>query len=191
MAISIFLIPFIASLDFNFDYPNSAIQDEEFSVNLDLSTNDDYDVKIFIYKDSKEYSEILSGEEWKSPKYYLISAYPKNKEFKLISHYIGDTEICVRLRETGKSSFSEECKPILIKEKEDTINNETKKLEKETQENFSSKSVADDPIILNSPISPKKNSVLITRTEKIRNYILYSFLFLAVIIIILLALRKL
>ena len=81
MVISIFSLHLIASLDFNFDYPNSVIQDEEFSLNLDLNEDKEYDIKIFIYKDSKEYSEILSGEEWKSPKYYLISAYPENKEF--------------------------------------------------------------------------------------------------------------
>ncbi len=81
MVISIFLILSAKALDFNFDYPNSVIQDEEFSLNLDANEDNEYDVKIFIHKDSKEYSEILSGEEWKSPKYYLISAYPENKEF--------------------------------------------------------------------------------------------------------------
>ena len=50
--------------------------------------------------------------------------------------------------------------------------------------------IVDEPLVLNSP-SSVKNPVLITKQEKIRNYVLFSFLFLAVIIIILLALRKL
>lgn len=120
MAISFFLILFLISLssaiDFTLESPAIADKEEEFEVKIISQEYLPHDVKIFVYKDTKEFSEILVDKEWKSTRYYIISSFPEQKEYKLISHYAGKTKLCARLRETGKSSFLEVCKDIEIKE---------------------------------------------------------------------------
>ena len=105
MVISLILILFLtltSSLEFNLDSPESVTLNEEFTttINADISEDETYDIKIFVHKATKEFSEIYDGTIWKSPHFYLESKFPEQKDFKIISHFEGETKICARLRKS-------------------------------------------------------------------------------------------
>ena len=121
MGISLFLFIFLVSLttaiEFTIESPSFIEKDSEFNVKINSAETAEHDVKIFVYKDTKEFSEIFVDDKWKSTHNYILSAFPSKKSFKLISHYAGNTKVCARLRESGKSPFKEVCNDIEIKEK--------------------------------------------------------------------------
>lgn len=104
-----------ATLSFNFSSPSSQVEiNESFSVVISAETSSTYDVKIFVNNDSRANSEILSNGEWKNPYYYLTGVFPSTTQFTLRAFISGDYLICARLRETGKSAYSENCNNITI-----------------------------------------------------------------------------
>ena len=115
MAISLFSIQFSSALDFSFNTPASAESGEPFTTSISASVSSTYDVKIFIQDENKNIvSEIFNGE-WKNPYYFLKSAFPAQTEFKIRSlNASGNYKICARLRESGKTSFTEKCNEIII-----------------------------------------------------------------------------
>ena len=127
----ILFIPIASSIDFTIDSPSSVEKDNEFNVEISSGETAEHDVKIFIYKDTKEFSEISIDDSWKSTHNYILSAFPSQKLFKLISHYAGNTKVCARLRESGKSAFSEVCKDIEVK---DASQKENKQIEDNNKE---------------------------------------------------------
>jgi hypothetical protein len=208
MVINIFTV---TALDFSFTSPREAYLKEEFIVSITLDMQENYDVKVFVHNSedtkvsSEEYiSEIYDGQ-WSNPWFYLKEAYPEKSEYEIrVIDSPGNREICVRLRKSGTSSFDTECKPIEILEKvqdeklEENIKIEKKKekIEEEvTQEvvqDFQLSEITNDKILLNSKPPVQKNKLEIsTKSEKRRIRIIYSFTALCILIIILLALRKL
>ncbi|MEM4259506.1 MAG: hypothetical protein QXS38_01970 [Candidatus Pacearchaeota archaeon] len=217
MAINFFLffmlIPLANSLDFTISYPEEVSINDSFSVIISAQTSDNYDVKIFVQdlSTSKIISEIYN-EGWKNPFYYIKSAFPQKSEFPIrVISDANEPQLCARMRKTGFSSYSEKCGAIKIK-KQGVSNNlnskdsdggeETSSDDKEknssvdfiplipkSPENKQETSSADDKIYLN----PKKYSKeeFVTNDEKIRLIAVYSFTAFAIIIIILLAFKKL
>lgn len=227
MVISILLILFIQSafaLDFTLTSPESVDLNQTFQVSISANTPDVYDVKIFVYKDSKEFSEIFNGTLWVSPHYYLLSVFPETKEFKIISHFLGETNICARLRKSGSTSSPElQCNNITINQassqqtqsnsqNNSSNNSANDSSAQQNNSNYSTKTssfsgdfiplettsqVAEtkdtqvsDKIFLNQKKSDS-NHEFVTSSEKIRLAVVYAFSAFAVVIIILLALRKL
>ncbi len=207
----IFLSSFVSSAPFTFDSPDKVSQNSEFATDITANSSETYDVKITVTKESKIISEIYySG--WKNPYYYLRSAYPSQTSFKVrVINSSGEAELCVRLRKSGKSSYSESCKSILIKKQGVEGKTEGKTQEK-IIETTNNEKIPDKSKSLSSPIisqvtpqkqekivlnqlspSSKSNPVQIFNTKEgnIRTYSLYFFLFLCIIIIILLSLKKL
>jgi len=211
LAILLLLLPLVSSFDFSFVSPPEVIQEEEFSISISSeSTSDLYDVKVYVNDASREFSEIYDGEEWKSPYYYLISVYPETKEYRVKSHFIGETNICIKLRKTGSSSATQVCNPIRINpavpSEEDNLDSavesedmaeepsydeiilETTSSEQNLEE-FSPPKYNTEKIVLN-PIK-EEVSFFMSKEEKIRLSMIYAFSFLCIIIIALLLLKKL
>lgn len=214
----LFFLPFVSSFEFNFTYPSIVNQNESFPVKVFSNiTSDTYDVKIYVYDDLKEFSETFDGLNWKSSRYYLISVYPDTKEFNVRSHFVGDTNICVKLRKAGHSSSDEVCNPIKVSEAESpppeehekntSENNKTqedslktKPSNNETKNSFSQSNIVkksssqnsypeNDKIVLNE--KENKPVSFISREEKIRLSLIYVFSFICIVIIILLSFKRL
>lgn len=203
---------FASAIDFDFSYPSEIYIDEAFTIKISIETNESYDVKAYVGDDKKEYSEIYYEGNWESPYYYLSSAIPSQTEFDLISHKKGNTEICVKLRKTGQSNFDKLCDNIEVieqtssSEKTQTESNDVEKLEEENEktdndEDFQKEIQVTETTIYSEETKPEQNPIVLTsksredvfssKDEIIRNYALFSFTFLCIIIIILLSLRKL
>ena len=217
LLVSLALIPLSSAIEFTLTYPGEVILDEPFSVTINSDSQETHDAKIFVNSDVKTDSEIYDGKEWQSPHYYLKEVFPGQKEFLLISHFLGTTQICARLRKAGGNSFVEKCGEIRIVEgdsqeqgeeeeedeqedEEESEPNEESNKENNLVENKTQvKESPDEPeqqsekIFLNAPQEPKTEGTEVykTKKEKTRLGIIYSFIVLTVIIIILLALRKL
>lgn len=100
-------------------FPKSFFANEEIEVLVSVSNlnNLPYDLKIAIQKEKKVLSEIYNEKErkWQSSLYYLkemFSGPSFERKFKLrlkkeFSLYEGEAEVVVRIRESGKSNFSE------------------------------------------------------------------------------------
>ncbi|MAG27106.1 hypothetical protein CMI47_16340 [Candidatus Pacearchaeota archaeon] len=103
-------------LDFSVDYPGTVRADEAFPVTITADTLDNYDVKMFVHDDTKAVSEIYDpfADLWKSSFSYVVGAYPTHDTINVMSHYIGFTDITVRMRETGQSGFDEFVGPISV-----------------------------------------------------------------------------
>jgi hypothetical protein len=202
-------------IDFTFDSPEEIELEEEFVVEINVQTNEVYDIKIFVYKDTKRrnglVSEIYSDGSWKSSWFYLKGVFPSEREFKnrVLENY-GDFEICARMRKTGESNFDEECKDIKIIEKEiEEIPNEEKKEEElktenlinnksEGKEELSVKNLAETKKEINKVIvlNKKENmnegeEVFISKKEKARRGVFYGFFGMLIFLVIFLALRRL
>lgn len=164
-------------------------------------------------------SLIYNEGQWKNPWYYLNATFPEIKDYKVkATKSAGDRQICIRLRKLSSTSYKQECKPIKIIEAEFISDNssdtkeqepkiETKKTAEEknitTIKEEETKSIntqvknatieqyiPQEPIILNKP-QEEKDSSFVTSLGKKEFYIFGSFIVLCIIIIILLALRKL
>lgn len=206
----ILLLPLTSALEFSLISPKEANLNEEFSVSIEIDSQETYDVKIYVTDDVKAFSEIYNGNEWKSTHYYLLSALPEQEEFKLLAHQEGETKICAKLRKQGSTPTEEKCNDIKIiqaektKEtpKEETLKEESPNPEKTqttNQESLVKQNLKiEEPrqpekIILSSPIESLKEEPQTYRTkqEKTRLGIIYGFSIFTIIIIVLLALRKL
>ncbi|MCX8158709.1 MAG: hypothetical protein N3D20_00205 [Candidatus Pacearchaeota archaeon] len=215
LIILIISINLSSSLEFQFISPSSSIVNESFSVSISTSSSitNNYDVKIFINDDSKEFSEIYYDGKWNNPFYYLKEVFPKTKEFKIKSYYVGATNICARLRKTNSSSFSEVCNPITI------LPNEKKQESKTTNssptQSLDSFSKSESPKLTTSisdfvPLKEempkkideeqpksnekihlnKKTNTQTTHKLKLWFYFFYAFLIIFVLILIYLILRR-
>ena len=216
MAISLFLFPFSSALDFSFNSPEKAESEEPFTASISASVSAQYDVKIFIQDENNLLVSQIFSNGWKNPFYFLKSAFPNQTEFQIKAiNASGNYQICARLRESGKTSFTEKCSNIIItksEKQEETPalipsldapekNNSKKYLADNNKQinyqdeklNYIENNSQKQKIIL---ISNFKNEVqnlpaFTTKYEKTRNYILYSFTAFCIVIIILLALRQL
>lgn len=218
MVISL-LLPLANSLKISIDSPDSVEVGEEFKVSFEADSSETFDVKVFIHNsedekiDNSEYISEIENNGWQNPWYYIKEAFPDEKEFKIkVTNSPGERELCVRLRKTDSKEMSTECVPIEVKEgkfstsstkeKSSSKNKKenlqtlsspqtTKNLEASSQQN-SAQLQEEEKILLNSPTKKTSNeNIFLTSAEKKRLWIVYSFTILCVIIIILLALRKL
>ncbi|MEM4271299.1 MAG: hypothetical protein QXO70_04370 [Candidatus Pacearchaeota archaeon] len=141
-----------SAIDFQFISPSSSIVNESFSVSISISSSisDNYDVKIFVHDDSKEFCEIYYDGKRNNPYYYLKGVFPQTREFKIKSYFIGSTNICARLRKTNSSSFSEVCNPITIISSSQN--------QEQPKNNFLSDS--SNSSFSSSPLSSSKNAIL-------------------------------
>ncbi len=118
MVISLILLilPSVSALSFEFSSPNSLEIYNNFSISISASVSEDYDVKIFVQDNETKItiSEIYN-EGWKNPYYYIKSAFPSRTSFiARVTNLSDNAVLCVRLRKTGGSSYSEECKSLDI-----------------------------------------------------------------------------
>lgn len=168
----------------------------------------------------KTISEIFNGDEWQNSYYYLDEAYPNKSSFNLKILKEGDWKICLRVRKSStpseslcneisvKSLIKEE--PKITEEKtndadkneeessEDDAHDESKNTKKYLDNNLSaskrksnsSAHIQEQEIIF---LNSKDNSVKTITTKELKKdlTIFYSFTGACIIIIILLALRKL
>ncbi len=139
---------FVAGINFTFNYPSEINVNEGFEVEILAEANDTLDVKIFVHDDKKEFSEIFDGTDWKSSFNFLIGVFPSQTIFKVRSHFIGETEICVKLRKTGESSDSV-CLPIEVLPQEPSEDNNTyseqNESNSEVEENEESQDSGEEP----------------------------------------------
>lgn len=211
------LIPLVSALDFTLNSPDSIRLNESFSVNITATTSDVYDVKIFVQDNSTKtiISEIYN-DGWKNPFYYIKSIFPEKSEFELKAiDYSSNVALCARLRKINSSSYSEKCNAILINQdlpvKSEPNKTSIKENKTTAQETNKSSTIGADFIPAGSQIpsqdqiepiledknqerivlTPKKEEIFISNQEKIKLYAVYAFTFFALIIIILLSLRKL
>lgn len=188
-------INFVSALDFDVISPEEVTAEEEFSFEIILETEEIYDVKAYVHEHNKDACEILSGEEWKSPYYYLKEAFPEKTEFSLLPHYAGETQICVKLRKSGGSSFDEVCNDItVLPAEEESSDDETTEEEPniETKIKTNNTNLNQEENYRKITLNRKtEDQTFTTKTDKLRTATIYSFLVFCVLIIILLALRRL
>ncbi len=229
-----------SAIDFQFNSPESAELNKKFSVSIISNISEIHDVKIFVQDQEKNTLSEIFNDGWKSPFYYLKSAFPAKTEFEIqIIKSEGSQQICARLRKPGKTSFDEKCNGILITKPSQTslhtpIENteqnteesiQEPKEETETEQNTLQESIQEPKEETNSPIkkndsqpqleqinyqspqdentnekimlNPKPKEKLlktqtITTKEGIkRDILVYAFVTFLMIVIILLALKKL
>ena len=208
------LMPLASALAFEFNAPDSAAVDANFSTSISAAASEDYDVKIFVQDNETKItlSEIYS-EGWKNPYYYLKAVFPDKSDFIIrIKNSSDNAVICARLRKTGGSSYNEECKNIKIigansqspnEQIPEQISNSNTSAKSQNliangdfvpsgeKEQFSqlNKENTSEKIFLNSGQNSK--TVFITKDEKLRIYAVYAFTALAIIAIIFLVMKKL
>ncbi len=190
----------VLAIDFTFDYPQEIGLDAEFEVTINSQNSETHDVKIFVHDDIKASSEILTSEGWKSTHYYLKSSFPEQKKFTLKAYYLGETEICVRLRLSGRAAYDESCSSITVKEIEQN-NEEPEEIEEEQEELIedpteeqedSQEEQSNEKIVLNSPAKEEfQETQEKTKKYDFRLWISLGFSIFTIFIIILLALGKL
>lgn len=206
----------VSGLEIDLDFPDEVELDEEFEVTISTDSDDEeYDVKIFVHDsddseiDRDEYvSEIYDSEEddWEDSWYYLNEAYPYEDEFEVrVFDGEGRLEICVRLRKSSDhdSGFEEECDRIevLEAEEEDEYREDSEEPAiwrneppEEKQEIQPIALQKQDKITLNSPKQPIEEPELTTiKTPEgnKRTMLMFSFTGFCVLIIVLLAMKKL
>ena len=212
-----FLLPLASALTFEFSQPSSVELYENFSVSISATTSDSYDVKIIV-QDNKTRTTLseIYNDGWKNPFYYLKSAFPGRTSFLVrVKNASDDAFTCVRLRKTGASSYSEECKALSIsssvaqgssdEEEPDsapeevqstntTASSSSQKLssdftpsEEKNQQTSAGPLTNSERIILNSPAA----SNFLTKDEKLRLYALYAFTAFILILVIFLIFKKL
>ena len=210
----------VSAFNFTLESPSEVSIDEQFTANILFDSSETYDVKITIIDKSNSQLSQIYNDGWKSPFYYIKEAFPDRKSFEIKAiKYSEDSKICCRLRKPEKTTYSEVCNPIKLiqnaknteevseKEAKTTQKNSTKETisEKVNQTTSAQKSnsnngsfiplsntqVQENNKIILSPNSNKQGTIFTTKQEKFRLGIVYAFTILCVILIILLALRKL
>lgn len=210
----------VSALEINLTSPDSVFLNEKFEVSITADTLETHDVKIYVEdENSKTISQILNGNEWKSSYYYIKAAFPETKEFKLKITKQGIWNICLRIRKDGTSnpvcneisvisSSAEENEEEPSNSKENNSSEEQTKTEQKIekipeQTNTTIQEIPNTPlkettenkrIVLNSKpqnTQTKSQEIFTTKKEKTRLAIIYGFAVFSVVIIILMALRKL
>lgn len=204
-------------MDIPFDAPSEVETGESFTVAIRLDSSDIYDVKVFVHESDdekiarEEYTSEIEDDGWKDPWFYLPEAFPENKEYEVrVPKVSGDQTLCVRLRKTGSDTASTACKEISVKESEDNEEDE----EEEKEENTKTASLEDpsdrpatvgssppqtlvfdhpsnEKVMLNAPVKKEDNEVIVSEDGRFRQAMLYGFIVLCVVIIVLLALKRL
>jgi len=149
-------------------------------------------------------SVIEKGGKWQSPWNYLISSFPSKTSFRAkVIEQPGNRKICVRLRKNNASSFNEVCKSILVNDK--ISEKEDIDLQDQSgQDNLSyspaynniaaSENIGESEIIILNKLSlnnPEKDKVFRTKEGKFRLWLIAGLSLFCLMILILLALRKL
>lgn len=219
-AINSLVLQNVSALEISLDSPEEAELNSAFTVSISADSAEVYDVKVFVHNseddkiDRNEYiSEIYYGG-WQDSYLYIKGSFPEKTDYKIrVLESPGEREICARLRKTGTTAFSTQCNIINIIGSENSEEDKVieKASNKENQEkvttseeiipisktpnqetqNLSYKS--EEKILLNSKLSKEtgfKNSVTTPESGK-RKILIYGFTGFCVLIIILLALRKL
>ncbi len=213
--LAILLFPISTAINFSISAPSEVKINQEFTLAINSQAAETHDVKIFAYQDepSSIISEIKKAGQWTNPFYYLKEAFPSQKEFEIrIIKAPGKRELCARLRQAGKSSYTQQCTNITILES--NIQEETEKNKSEAnpaqpkpQEQAKTNQTIEpssketnsttitnsenEKIILNPKLSDPKEYAFTTREGNKHLYALYTFTIFCIILIILLALRKL
>ncbi len=173
MAISsliIILSSLTSALQFNFTSPDSVTVNDEFDVSISADTPDTYDVKVFIHNSSDSkitqsdiVSQIKFEDSWKNPWNYLVGAFPSQTTYpiKVVKNLSEQKteQICVRLRKSGASSFSELCKEIEI-----TVN-ERQEAEPNTEEQLDDR--VNSSISLDSSTNQSESQNIISNNHSI------------------------
>lgn len=113
------LLPLTSALEFTMDAPESVTENMPFEVTINFESSDTYDVKIFVHLEDKNnyISQVNDGGTWRSPRTYMKETFPSQQTYEVkILDFMGEAELCARLRKTGASSFSEVCQPINVGE---------------------------------------------------------------------------
>lgn len=168
-------------------------------------------------KQNEIISQIKNGDNWQDSWNYVKSAFPSQTIFNInIIGQPGDRNICVRLRKVNQSLFEELCKPISVDTNyEKDVNDGPEIIEKSEKNKIIEEYVEDkgtitpsiisenvintdynvkkpdEKIILNKKKTNQDETLYITKQEKSRLYLVYGFSVFCLIIIILLAMRKL
>jgi hypothetical protein len=183
---------------------------EDFDIKIFVHKSKEYEIPRSTY-----ISEIYNEEKdsWLDPWYYLKENFPDESEFDIrVTESPGRQMLCVRLRQSKNNEdgyFDEKCEEIDIEgsnnknpEKEDddeTENEEDKKPDlvyysnsyKIPEEPITQKTEEVEHIItLSAPKKPSKETIE-TPEFKSRNYIIYSFFGFLLLLVILLALKRL
>lgn len=191
MIVTAISLPYTIAADFSIKFPKEVLQDQEFEVTISAKTNDVHDVKIYIHKDVKEFSEIYDGESWESSRFYIWNAFPNQKIFKVKSHYQGKSQLCVQLRKSGQTSFDKICEEIMIGPPSVKPSLQPEKPVQETQDeiafiNLSQERVSD--ISIEETNSERK---VLSKEGKERRFIMYLFIILMIFIPLIAFLKKL
>jgi len=212
-------MPIASALQITLNSPESVELNGEFEVSIEVDSSDIFDIKIFVHKSDdqsiarSEYISEIYNDQWSDPWYYIKASFPEQKGYQVkVIESQGEREICARFRKTDTQSTYTECNSITIletnldneeaesdEETEEEIEEESKEIESQVESPIikvdSLEIISDnetEKIILNSPGKEIENEKTIsTKLEKKRQWILYSFTGLCIIIIILLALRRL
>jgi predicted RND superfamily exporter protein len=216
----IFLIPTISAISFSLETPSEVKVNDEFTVSIISQETDTHDVKIFVEDPSsspKTISEILNlEEEWQNSYYYVKQAFPQQTIFQLKINSPGNWQICSRLRKSSPSTPT--CNDITVVATDNTEKiapNKKTDNQEDSIDNNSNDTVADnnkaeqsqnnnllnqfqpapfpnnEKLILGLPTNTQENIPFTTKQQKTTQYIILSFTAFTIIIIILLALRKL
>jgi len=189
----------VSGLDISLSSPSKVRLNSEFTVSISSEDSDKiYDVKIFVHNSSDEkvarneiISSVFNDGVWKDSYLYIQDTYPSQKDFLVKLDSQNAVEICAQLREKDKSSIlAKSCNPIeistdsgdIIKSYPEEANQEKK--DANNMEVFM-ETYNDEPIRL----SVKK--VYFSKSAIQTRIISYSFTFLAILVIILIFLRKL
>jgi len=211
-------LPAASSLNVILDSPSEVNLNKEFTVGISADSEEIHDVKIFVHTsrddkiDREEYISEIYNAGWKNPYYYIKGVFPEKTVYQIkVIESPGKMEICGRLREPETKDFHTECNRITvtlaeeIKEEEDEIEEEDEEPEEIEFEPLSATQeiepipeptqlAQEEKIILNSPQQEPtqlNKETFITKSEKKRLWLIYAFTFFCIIIIVLLALRKL
>lgn len=205
-----------AEVDLEEEFSVSISADSSDVQDVKVFVHDSDDAKI----DKSEYISEIYNDGWKDSYYYVKQAYPDTKDYKIrVLNSPGERQICVRLRKTGSSSFSTKCNPIVVidspdsnkDKKSDKNSNEDQEEDEEDMgpakreivysvqpnitkpaENKTLSYEPDNKIVLNSGAKIKLSQKALTTPEGNKtNFLIYGFTGFCILIIVLLALRKL
>lgn len=190
---------------------------EEFPVKIGADSTETFDVKIFVHNSEDEsisrgeyVSEIYSDSAWQDSWNYLKATFPEQKEYLIrVTEDFGLLKICARLRKTDSQTTHLSCSSIFVEEVEkpveEAISEEKVEEDSEVKEaseipvpNESSEQLGvkaeipqnSEKIFLSSKPEQKQVGEIISKTEKSRKIFGYFFIFLLVLTLILLVLKK-
>ena len=192
------LLPLASAGELILDSPASIVVDSPFNVSISYTDNRDYDVKIFIHTSSDSkisrdevISSIMNEGVWKDSYYYVQDAYPSSRIFSIQvdSNPESSAEICSQIRQPGRTSTEAKvCNSISIRSPSN-ISSASKNLPDHTGERDNLNTFIPD----NQPIrlSNQQSKVFLSRDTLNIRIISYSFTTFAIIILVLLLMRKL